>query len=165
MRSPWCSWWIQGWRRRCGFVCVGGGGVFGGWLLSALQLMNPGLEPQVFQGLGVGAVTCLGRLSSGTSRQGSCSAANFANRRAQQTLLSCACLPVPALLICCQADWAFAVRQVEESASFSTTLPELQLVDSSGRQLVARDVTLWRVDSLEDTPIGLAAMFQSWRYL
>ena len=75
-------------------------------------------------------------------------------------------------MVCCgvlcravQADWAFAVRQVEESAAFSCTLPELQLVDSCGRQLLVRDVTLWRVDSLEDTPIGLAVLFTSWRYL
>ena len=64
-----------------------------------------------------------------------------------------------------QADWAFAVRQVEESASFSVTLPQLQLVDAAGRQLLARDVVLWRVDSLEDTPIGLAVLFKSWQYL
>lgn len=63
-----------------------------------------------------------------------------------------------------QADWAFAVRQVEESPS-STTLPELRLVDASGRVLVARDVALWRVDSLEDTPIGLAVLFKSWSYV
>jgi hypothetical protein len=70
--------------------------------------------------------------------------------------------------LCCtvfsatQADWAFAVRQVEESAACSCTLPELRLVDSSGRHVVASDVTLWRVDSLEDTPIGFAVMFKSW---
>lgn len=64
-----------------------------------------------------------------------------------------------------QADWAFAVRQVEESASCSCTLPELRLVDSSGRQVVASDVTLLRVDSLEDMPIGFAVLFKSWKYV
>jgi hypothetical protein len=64
-----------------------------------------------------------------------------------------------------QADWAFAVRQVEESASCSTTLPELRLVDATGRVCAARDVTLWRVDSLEDTPIGFAVLFKSWSYV
>lgn len=64
-----------------------------------------------------------------------------------------------------QADWAFAVRQVEESAAFSCTLPELQLVDAAGRKVLVCDVTLWRVDSLEDTPIGLAVLFKSWKYV
>lgn len=64
-----------------------------------------------------------------------------------------------------QADWAFAVRQVDDSPSCSTTLPELRLVDASGRVLVAQDVALWRVDSLEDTPIGFAVLFKSWSYV
>lgn len=69
------------------------------------------------------------------------------------------------LCMCMQADWAFAVRQVEESATFSCTLPQLALVNAAGRRLVARDVTLWRVDSLEDTPIGFAALFKTWKYV
>lgn len=57
------------------------------------------------------------------------------------------------------------MRQAEESGASSCTLLELKLVDSAGRQLVARDVTLWRVDSLEDTPVGLAVLFKSWQYV
>ena len=75
------------------------------------------------------------------------------------------CRPAPSCPIPLQADWAFAVRQVEESSAFSVALPELRLVDAAGRAVIARDVTLWRVDSLEDTPIGLAVLFKSWSHL
>lgn len=62
-----------------------------------------------------------------------------------------------------QADLAFAIRQVEESDSSSCSLPQLLLVDAAGRQLLAKGVTLWRVDSLEDTLVGIAVRIDSWQ--
>ncbi|KAF8066330.1 hypothetical protein HT031_002653 [Scenedesmus sp. PABB004] len=61
-----------------------------------------------------------------------------------------------------QADWAYAARKVEESAAACATLPALELRGAIGRAVLARDVTLWRVDSLEDTPVGMAVLVRSW---
>jgi hypothetical protein len=52
---------------------------------------------------------------------------------------------------------------VEESASFSVALPQLELQNLAGQKVVAKDVTMWRVDSLEDTPIGMAVLTKSWQ--
>jgi hypothetical protein len=57
-----------------------------------------------------------------------------------------------------QADWAYAVRQVEESAAFSCRLPQLELRGLAGAPVVARDVLMWRVDSLEGDAIGMAVL-------
>jgi hypothetical protein len=62
-----------------------------------------------------------------------------------------------------QSDWAYAAQKVEESASFSVTLPQLELQDLAGQKVIARDVAMWRVDSLEDTPIGMAVLVKSWQ--
>eukprot|EP00775_Hariotina_reticulata_P011590 gene11590-11734_t len=62
-----------------------------------------------------------------------------------------------------QADWAFAGRQIEASSAFSCKLPQLLLQNMSGGAVVGQDVTVWRVDSLESTPIGMAVLVQRWR--
>jgi hypothetical protein len=56
------------------------------------------------------------------------------------------------------------VRQVEESAdgsaAFACRLPQLLLRGVGGERVVARDVVMWRVDSLESTPIGMCVLIK-----
>jgi hypothetical protein len=67
------------------------------------------------------------------------------------------------LILPLQSDWAYAVQKVEESASSSVTLPQVELQNLAGQKVVAKDVTMWRVDSLEVTPIGMAVLVKSWQ--
>ncbi|WIA22845.1 hypothetical protein OEZ86_009793 [Tetradesmus obliquus] len=62
-----------------------------------------------------------------------------------------------------QSEWAYAVQKVEESARFSASLPQLEFNNLAGQKVIAKDVTMWRVDSLEDTPIGMAVLVKSWQ--
>jgi hypothetical protein len=47
-------------------------------------------------------------------------------------------------------------------APFTAHLPQLLLRGAAGARVVARDVVMWRVDSLEDTPIGIALRIGGW---
>lgn len=62
-----------------------------------------------------------------------------------------------------QSEWAYAVQKVEGSARFSAGLPQLEFNNLAGQKVIAKDVTMWRVDSLEDTPIGMAVLVKSWQ--
>jgi hypothetical protein len=64
-----------------------------------------------------------------------------------------------------QSEWAFAVREVEENPLHHTTIPRLELRGPGGRRVIAKDVLMWRVDSLEGTPIGQACLFRDWEVL
>lgn len=61
-----------------------------------------------------------------------------------------------------QAEWAFALREADESFKRTAVVPRLALAAAGGRRAVARDVTVFRVDSLEDTPVGQAVLIRDW---
>ncbi len=63
-----------------------------------------------------------------------------------------------------QQDWIWAMRDVEERFEKYTVVPKLRMMSSTGRPFVAKDVLVFRVDSLEDEPIGQAVMFSKWQY-
>ncbi|KAI8464162.1 MAG: hypothetical protein J3K34DRAFT_441413 [Monoraphidium minutum] len=61
-----------------------------------------------------------------------------------------------------QAEWAFALRDADESFRRFAVVPRLALAAGGGRRAVARDVTVFRVDSLEDTPVAQAVLIRKW---
>lgn len=62
-----------------------------------------------------------------------------------------------------QSEWAFALRDAEESPARFATLPALELAVPGGRRVMATNVVVWRVDSLEDTPVGQAVLIRDWQ--
>jgi hypothetical protein len=50
------------------------------------------------------------------------------------------------------------MREVEEGPLHHATIPRLVLRRAGGGRVVARDVRLWRVNSLEDTRVGTAVL-------
>ena len=63
-----------------------------------------------------------------------------------------------------QAEWAFALREADESYKRHAIVPRLALTAAGGRRAVARDVAVFRVDSLEDTPVGQAVLIRDWSF-
>lgn len=63
-----------------------------------------------------------------------------------------------------QAEWAFALREADESFAKCVTVPRLALAAAGGRRAVARGVVLFRVDSLEGTPVGQAVLIREWAF-
>ena len=63
-----------------------------------------------------------------------------------------------------QQDWIWSLRDVEERFEKYAVVPRLRLMSATGRALVARAVLVFRVDSLEDEPIGQAVLFSKWQY-
>jgi hypothetical protein len=61
-----------------------------------------------------------------------------------------------------QAEWAFALREADESFKRHAVIPKLTLAAAGGRRVVARDALVLRVDSLEDTPVGQAVVIRDW---
>ena len=63
-----------------------------------------------------------------------------------------------------QADWAFALRDADESFKRCAVVPRLALAGAGGKRAVARDAAVFRVDSLEGTPIGQAVLIRDWAF-
>jgi hypothetical protein len=73
--------------------------------------------------------------------------------------------PGPAIPpLCAQAEWAFALREADESYARHAVIPRLGLAAAGGRCAVARDVLVVRVDSLEDTPVAQAVIIRDWSF-
>jgi hypothetical protein len=63
-----------------------------------------------------------------------------------------------------QQEWIWSLRDAEERFEKYVVVPRLRLMAASGRALVARDALVFRVDSLEDEPIGQAVVFSKWQF-
>lgn len=61
-----------------------------------------------------------------------------------------------------QAEWAFALREADEAYGRAARVPRLALAAAGGRAAVARDAVVFRVDSLEGTPVGQAVLIREW---
>ncbi len=70
---------------------------------------------------------------------------------------------------CCwapQAEWTWALHEVEEGYSHVARMSRLELATPGGAtRLVAHNALLFRVDSLEDTPVGQALLIRNWQLL
>jgi len=54
------------------------------------------------------------------------------------------------------------LREAEESYSHTSIIPILELATADGGRAVAKNVVVFRVDSLEDTPVGQAVLIREW---
>ncbi|MEW5299849.1 MAG: hypothetical protein WDW36_002823 [Sanguina aurantia] len=63
-----------------------------------------------------------------------------------------------------QQEWAWAVSEVEAAERFEkfSVVPEMRMTGPGGVPFTAKDVLLFRIDSLEGDAIGQAIVFKTW---
>lgn len=73
------------------------------------------------------------------------------------------CAALRRVLCCAPQEWMWACADAGERLERHTVLPSLRMMGLAGRPFTARDVAVFRLDSLEGDAIGQVIVFSDWQ--